>query len=76
MLVSHSRDRSEVSLSRPALSFSGPLLVTGATGFIGACLTRRLVKEGAEVHILTRQHSNKWRIHDIIHDVWEHHVDL
>ncbi|GFP42774.1 hypothetical protein HKBW3C_01898 [Candidatus Hakubella thermalkaliphila] len=53
-----------------------PLLVTGATGFIGACLTRRLVKEGAEVHILTRQHSNKWRIHDIIHDVWEHHVDL
>lgn len=29
------------------------VLVTGATGFIGSCLTRRLVEQGAEVHALT-----------------------
>ena len=29
------------------------VLVTGASGFIGSHLTRRLVSEGAEVHALT-----------------------
>jgi UDP-glucose 4-epimerase len=33
------------------------ILVTGATGFIGSHLTRRLVGEGAEVNILTRPGS-------------------
>jgi len=51
-------------------------LVTGATGFIGACLTRRLVKNGYDVHIFTRMESNKWRIQDIIKSVTEHQVDL
>lgn len=30
-----------------------PVLVTGATGFIGSRLTHRLVREGADVHALT-----------------------
>lgn len=29
------------------------VLVTGASGFIGSHLTRRLLTEGAEVHVLT-----------------------
>ena len=32
------------------------VLVTGATGFIGSHLARRLVSEGAEVTILTEPH--------------------
>lgn len=30
------------------------VLVTGATGFIGANLVRRLIKNGVEVHVITR----------------------
>lgn len=56
--------------------FGKSFLITGATGFIGANLTRHLVGGDAKVHILTRQESNKWRIQDIIHKVSEHQVDL
>lgn len=56
--------------------FDKSFLITGATGFIGANLARRLVKEAAEVHILTRQQSNKWRIQDILHNILEHQADL
>ncbi|MCU1803815.1 NAD-dependent epimerase/dehydratase family protein [Cytobacillus firmus] len=33
-------------------------LVTGATGFIGSHLSKRLVKDGWIVHVLVREHSN------------------
>ena len=52
------------------------VLITGSTGFIGANLVRRFLKIGAEVHILTRTTSNKWRINDIFKDVNEYCVDL
>lgn len=52
------------------------VLVTGATGFVGSNLVRRLLYEGYEVHIITRESSNKWRIHDILPNLNEHSVDL
>lgn len=51
-------------------------LVTGATGFIGSCLLRRLVKAGEEVDILVRESSDKWRIADLGGQVREHCADL
>ena len=38
------------------------VLVTGATGFIGANLVRQLLDIGSQVHVLTRKESDKWRI--------------
>jgi len=52
------------------------VLVTGATGFVGACLTRRLVEAGHEVHILVRRESNRWRIAEIAPQLGQHEVDL
>jgi nucleoside-diphosphate-sugar epimerase len=52
------------------------VLITGCTGFIGANLARELLKLGAEVHILARATSNKWRIGDILGYVRESYVDL
>jgi nucleoside-diphosphate-sugar epimerase len=40
-------------------------LVTGATGFVGACLTRALVKQGKAVNILVRDKNLNWRLNDI-----------
>ena len=37
-------------------------LVTGGTGFIGSHLVRRLVAEGAEVHVLARYPTGKARV--------------
>lgn len=51
-------------------------LVTGATGFVGGALTRRLVELGREVHILTRAESDTWRLAGIEDRVVRHVVDL
>lgn len=42
------------------------VLVTGATGFIGSHLARRLIAEGYEVYALIRPDSSTWRIGDIL----------
>jgi len=52
------------------------VLITGATGFIGANLTREFLKFGLEVYIFTRFTSNKWRLSDILKDAKEYCVDL
>lgn len=54
------------------------VLVTGATGFVGACLTRRLAETMSpiEVHIFTRGKSDNWRIADLTGRVRRHEVDL
>ncbi len=52
------------------------ILITGGTGFIGANLVRKAIKSKAEVHILTRNRSNNWRICDCIEDTSNHIVNL
>ena len=51
-------------------------LVTGATGFIGSCLARRLISEGIETHIFVRPSSNLWRIEDLADKLHSHACDL
>lgn len=41
------------------------ILVTGATGFIGANLTDRLVEDGHEVFVFLRPSANAWRLRGI-----------
>jgi len=52
------------------------VLVTGSTGFIGANLVKKSLGEGAELHILIRDTSYKWRINDVLEGVNIYHVDL
>ena len=51
-------------------------LVTGAAGFVGSCLVRRLVAERKSVHIIVKKNSSLWRIRDILPRVSVHCVDL
>lgn len=52
------------------------VLITGATGFIGSHLTRRLIEEGFEVGIIKRENSNVWRISDLIKNLSIYDADL
>jgi nucleoside-diphosphate-sugar epimerase len=51
-------------------------IITGATGFVGANLARRLLRDGHEVHLLLRANHKAWRIESIRADVRLHEVDL
>jgi UDP-glucose 4-epimerase len=51
-------------------------MVTGATGFVGANLARRLLAEGHDVHLLVRPGHNPWRIAAILGDVHLHELPL
>lgn len=42
------------------------ILVTGATGFIGSHLTKKLIENGAKVSILVKPVYNPWRIKNIV----------
>ncbi len=50
--------------------------IIGGETFIGASIARRLVKEGKEVHIITHQTPNLWRLRDLMLSVRIHSVDL
>src|SRR4030042_3674643 len=52
------------------------VLVTGAAGFIGSHLTRRLLEEGAEVHVLLKKDFNQFRIKDILKNLTLWYGDL
>ncbi|SDC07780.1 MULTISPECIES: NAD-dependent epimerase/dehydratase family protein [unclassified Candidatus Frackibacter] len=45
------------------------VVVTGGTGFVGSNLSRRLVKEGYKVHIISRKSSTYENIEDILNEV-------
>jgi nucleoside-diphosphate-sugar epimerase len=51
-------------------------IITGATGFVGANLARRLVNEGHEVHLLVRPRYSSWRIRGIEKDTELHEIEL
>jgi len=51
-------------------------LVTGANGFVGANLTRRLLRDGHEVAVLVRPGSSGWRLEDVKGDIVIHEVDI
>lgn len=55
---------------------SNRVLITGATGFVGSNLTRKLLQEGYEVHILSQPFLNKWRLINILPKLNEHIGDL
>lgn len=51
-------------------------LITGATGFVGSCLLRRLINTNERVHIILRKQANPWRIKDILNKATIHIADL
>ncbi len=52
------------------------VLVTGATGFIGSHLSKRLLEEGAEIHVLLKKDTNQFRIQDFIENLTIWYGDL
>lgn len=52
------------------------VLITGSTGFIGSNLARKCLDLGADVYLLTRSTSDKWRVRDILAKVRAFDVDL
>ncbi len=52
------------------------VLVTGAGGFVGANLVRRLVAEGHKVSVIIKTTTKLWRVLDVLKDVAVYHSDL
>ncbi|HWP66730.1 MAG TPA: SDR family NAD(P)-dependent oxidoreductase [Candidatus Limnocylindria bacterium] len=52
------------------------VLVTGGTGFVGANLVRRLLRDGHEVHVLVQPAYTTWRIADVRRDIRLARADL
>lgn len=52
------------------------VIITGSSGFIGANLARKLIKDGCKTHLLLRKGYVKWRIADIKDDAVVHEIDM
>ena len=52
------------------------VLITGASGFIGANLVNDLINSKDQIHILIRKESNLWRLNNIISRCNVHFVDI
>ncbi len=61
---------------RPVSERARRVLLTGATGFVGANLARRLVRDGHDVHLLVRPPDTRWRIKEILDAVTLHECTL
>jgi len=56
--------------------FMANVLITGAAGFMGANLARRLLRLGHRVNLILRERYSDWRIRDILKEVIVHIADL
>ncbi|MBF0386294.1 MAG: NAD-dependent epimerase/dehydratase family protein [Candidatus Omnitrophica bacterium] len=52
------------------------VLITGASGFIGANLARALLAQGHEVHVLLRPQASLWRLQGVMACLQKHAVNL
>jgi len=52
------------------------VILTGGTGFVGANLARRLLRDGHELHLLLRPNHQPWRIAEIRSDARLHELHL
>ena len=52
------------------------VILTGGTGFVGANLARRLLRDGHELHLLVRPNYQPWRIDGIRSDMRLHELHL
>ncbi len=52
------------------------VLITGASGFVGANLARRLLRDGHETHVFLRPEHRSWRLEEIASQLHAHPVDL
>jgi nucleoside-diphosphate-sugar epimerase len=67
---------SAVSTSLPPSADARRILISGATGFVGANLVRRMLERGHEVHVIVRPDSAAWRLGEVIDEVQLHCFDL
>ena len=67
---------SAASTSLPPSADARRILISGATGFVGANLVRRMLERGHEVHVIVRPDSAAWRIGEVIDEVQLHRFDL
>jgi UDP-glucose 4-epimerase len=52
------------------------VLITGGSGFVGANLTRRLLRDGHETHLILRSGHQVWRLQEIDGRFRSHTLDL
>ncbi|MDE2001734.1 MAG: NAD-dependent epimerase/dehydratase family protein [Patescibacteria group bacterium] len=55
---------------------AGPIVITGASGFIGSNLVRRMAESRSDIHAFIRSGSDLWRLADLLPKITVHSIDL